>query len=176
MPERTDGPPGPPLARAPQPIQAVQRVGDAERDRVAGLLTEATGDGLLDLAELDERLDRVFAARTAADLALVTADFPAGWLRERDRQATSLMRSAAVRRSFTGHLRSYILVMAGLILVWLAVGATAGSWYPWPVWPALGWGVKVFAHGRAAYAPNPAWAGGRQLGSCAGRRPAAYGR
>lgn len=52
------------------------RVSDAERDAVAGELREHHAEGRLDVAELSERLDAVFAARTRDDLAAVTTDLP----------------------------------------------------------------------------------------------------
>lgn len=66
-----------------------QRVGDADRDRVAEQLAEATADGLLQLDEMDERLTQVFAARTAGELTAVTADLPEARLRERRRLAAA---------------------------------------------------------------------------------------
>lgn len=52
------------------------RVGDAEREAVAAQLREHYGDGRLTLDELNERLDRTFAARTHSDLSAVTTDLP----------------------------------------------------------------------------------------------------
>lgn len=53
------------------------RAGDADRERVARVLRDAAGDGRLTLAELDERLDAVYAAKTYAELEPVTRDLPA---------------------------------------------------------------------------------------------------
>lgn len=61
-----------PASSGPQSMRA----GDADRDRVAELLREAAGEGRLTLAELDERLDRVYAARTYAELEPITSDLP----------------------------------------------------------------------------------------------------
>ena len=66
LPEQTD-PPGDP---------AEFRAADADRDQVAEVLRQAAGDGRLTLDELDERLNRTFAARTYAELALITRDLP----------------------------------------------------------------------------------------------------
>jgi hypothetical protein len=52
------------------------RAADADRERVAEVLREAAGDGRLTMEELDERLDRTFAARTYAELATITQDLP----------------------------------------------------------------------------------------------------
>ncbi|WP_235037305.1 DUF1707 domain-containing protein [Actinomadura sp. K4S16] len=52
------------------------RAGDADRERVAQVLRDAAGDGRLTLAELDERLDAVYAAKTYAELEPITRDLP----------------------------------------------------------------------------------------------------
>ncbi|QMU80416.1 DUF1707 domain-containing protein [Streptacidiphilus sp. PB12-B1b] len=54
------------------------RVGDADRDRVAGVLAEALAGGFLDPQEHAERLEAAYAARTEAALAPLTADLPTG--------------------------------------------------------------------------------------------------
>jgi len=53
------------------------RVSDAERHQVAEVLRQAAGEGRIDLAELDERLEATYAAKTYADLVPITADLPA---------------------------------------------------------------------------------------------------
>ena len=50
------------------------RIGDADRERVAEILRKAAGDGRISLEELDQRLEKAYAARTASELAPVTAD------------------------------------------------------------------------------------------------------
>jgi hypothetical protein len=60
-------PPSPPALRA----------SDADRDRVIDVLRAAVGDGRLDPAEFDERLDAVLAARTIDALVPLTADLVA---------------------------------------------------------------------------------------------------
>jgi uncharacterized protein DUF1707 len=52
------------------------RIGDADRDRAAVTLSEHYAQGRLTLEEFQQRLDGVFAARTAAELASVTRDLP----------------------------------------------------------------------------------------------------
>jgi Domain of unknown function (DUF1707)/Cell wall-active antibiotics response 4TMS YvqF len=53
------------------------RISDADRERVAEQLRDAAGEGRLTVDELDERLERAYAARTGSDLAPLTADLPA---------------------------------------------------------------------------------------------------
>jgi hypothetical protein len=52
------------------------RISDADRHKVAEVLREAAGEGRIDFAELDERLDQTYAARTYADLVPITLDLP----------------------------------------------------------------------------------------------------
>jgi hypothetical protein len=59
------------------PAEPPMRASDADRDRTAALLREHHAAGRLDAAEFNERLDRVFAAKTLGDLDEVTADLPA---------------------------------------------------------------------------------------------------
>jgi eukaryotic-like serine/threonine-protein kinase len=58
-----------------------------------------------------------------------------------------------LRQSFKTHLTFYLLVNVLLIGIW----AASGGGYFWPVWPILGWGIAVAAHG----APLIARAGSR---------------
>jgi Flp pilus assembly protein TadB len=138
------------------------RVGDPERERAAAVVTDAVAEGLVGLDEVDTRLGAVWSARTEADLSAVTADLPPGWLRARgDRlreQARRETQRRAARAGLRGHLASYLSVMVLLVAIWLVVGLAAGAWYPWPVWPALGWGIGVLSHVRAAYGtPGERW-------------------
>ncbi len=52
------------------------RASDADRDRVAEQLRQAAGDGRLSIAELQDRLDTLYAAKTYGELEPVVADLP----------------------------------------------------------------------------------------------------
>ena len=52
------------------------RVSDADREQAAEVLREAAGQGRISMDELDERLEHAYAAKTYADLAVVTRDLP----------------------------------------------------------------------------------------------------
>jgi len=62
------GPPGGDVSRL--------RISDEDRHRVSEVLRQAAGEGRIDLAELDERLEATYRAKTYADLVPVTADLP----------------------------------------------------------------------------------------------------
>ncbi|MEI2714956.1 MAG: DUF1707 domain-containing protein [Nocardioides sp.] len=60
------------------PVAGQLRLGDAERQRAAESLAEHFAAGRLDGAEHSERLDRVWAAKTYADLHGLFDDLPGG--------------------------------------------------------------------------------------------------
>lgn len=53
------------------------RASDAERDRVASVLNNALAEGRITAEEHGERLDRIYAAKTQAELVPVIEDLPA---------------------------------------------------------------------------------------------------
>jgi len=64
-----------------------------------------------------------------------------------------LWKKAKKRAAFKAHLRSYVLVIGGL---WIIYGLTTQQhWghhvHPWPIWPMLGWGIGLASHYFAAY-------------------------
>ncbi len=65
-----------PLERRQPHDPTLLRVSDTDRHKVAEILREAAGEGRIDLAELDERLEVAYAAKTYADLVPITADLP----------------------------------------------------------------------------------------------------
>jgi hypothetical protein len=64
--------------------------------------------------------------------------------KERAREARLRRRKAGFHR----HLWSYTIVIGGLLLINIL---TPGPW--WFQWPALGWGIGLAFHFRAAYFP-----------------------
>jgi hypothetical protein len=52
------------------------RASDAERDQTADVLRAGYAEGRLTRAELDERIDAAYAAKTRADLRDLTTDLP----------------------------------------------------------------------------------------------------
>ncbi|MDG4766882.1 DUF1707 domain-containing protein [Solwaraspora sp. WMMD406] len=52
------------------------RASDADREQVAEVLRAAAAEGRIELPELDDRLGRVYAARTYAELEPLTRDIP----------------------------------------------------------------------------------------------------
>jgi hypothetical protein len=56
--------------------QGTMRAADADRDRVAGILSTAYGEGRLSKDEYDARLESALSARTYADLDHIVTDLP----------------------------------------------------------------------------------------------------
>jgi hypothetical protein len=52
------------------------RASDADRERIAKILHDAMAEGRLTIDELDERLQRTYAAKTLGDLVPMTVDLP----------------------------------------------------------------------------------------------------
>lgn len=52
------------------------------------------------------------------------------------------------KRGFWGHLAIYVMVNTLLVSIW----AMTSSDSFWPIWPMLGWGIGVVAHGASAFA------------------------
>ena len=64
-------------AQAVDPV-LLRRVSDLEREEVADVLRDAAGEGRLSYAELEERLETLYASKTYGELVELTADLPNG--------------------------------------------------------------------------------------------------
>ena len=65
-----------------------------------------------------------------------------------EEQRQQAIRRIQAKRGFRVHLVVYLAVNALLVLIWAITSAT----FFWPVWPILGWGIGVAAHGVSVYA------------------------
>jgi hypothetical protein len=63
------------------------RASDAERDRVVELLSEHASTGRLTLAELEERAEQAYTAKTHAELEVLTRDLPTEVAQPRSRRS-----------------------------------------------------------------------------------------
>jgi hypothetical protein len=135
------------------PRDRTLRVGDSEREAVAGVLREQHLQGRLTSDEFQERLDRCFAAKTYGDLDALIADFPADEARSR------------VGRRLAWRPWPFVPFVP-LVLIAIAVSGGHLFWLAFPlifffvVRPAL-WGSRGF-HGRGIGACWPRYRAGRQ--------------
>jgi len=124
----------------------LERVGTAERESVAALLSDALSAGYLETEEFGERSSAAYAARTRGDLEVLVGDLPATWVRARSRDHRRERHAAGARLGMRAHMAAYILGSLLMLGIWAAVGLSSGAWYFWPVWPILGWGVGLLGH------------------------------
>jgi hypothetical protein len=124
----------------------LERVGTAEREAAAAMLADAAAAGYLDTDEFAERSAAAYAARTRADLDVALAELPSAWLKARAAARRRRRHVAAARLGMRLHLAAYLAGAALMIGIWLTVGLTADAWYPWPIWPILGWGLGLAGH------------------------------
>jgi hypothetical protein len=61
----------------------------------------------------------------------------------REREARRILR----RRVFWVHASVYLATNVSLVVIW----ALAGGGYPWFVFPIVGWGIGLAAHGAVAF-------------------------
>ncbi|MGI5153765.1 DUF1707 domain-containing protein [Microbispora sp. CA-102843] len=125
---------------------AAPRVGTAERDRAVELLGDAFSAGYLSKEEFDERLDVAARARHRTELDALLADLPAKLRTSKDRALRRARKARAARLGVRIHAGVYAGTSLLLVGVWLAVGRATDFWYPWPIWPILGWGAGVLGH------------------------------
>jgi len=127
----------PPIVPEPHDV----RTSDAEREAVAEALREHAGAGRLQTDELEERLDRAYAARTRADLVPLLADLPAS------PAAAAPRERPRARRPIPFHVRKTVAIAVLLLAIW----AMTGAGYFWPMWP-IGAMAFSLAAGRRGYA------------------------
>lgn len=105
------------------------RVSDAERDHVALRLRQAAEEGRLDFGELEDRLDRVFNAKTYDDLEGIIRDLPSstGELERVDDPGESILPTRSVSSEVSSVFRNEQVSGRWLVPSRLTVKSFAGS-------------------------------------------------
>ena len=68
-----------------------------------------------------------------------------------------LWKQAKARVGFKMHFRSYLIINAGLWLIWAFTtfsfrdSNADGLGFPWPIFPMLGWGIGLAMHYFSVY-------------------------
>ncbi|NML51978.1 DUF1707 domain-containing protein [Streptomyces sp. R302] len=115
------------------------RVSDRERDAVVALLAVALTEGRLDAHEHAERVGAALAARTAGELAVLTADLPAPRPGPEERRRKELAEWYAEWRYWLGGL----VVMSA---IWGVNCLRDGELdFYWPVTPLSIWAAVLVA-------------------------------
>lgn len=152
------------MAQVDLTTRSAVRASDADRERVAAILRGAAGQGLLTLAEVDERLAAVYAATYVTDLGPLTSDLPDGGRRFAPVDLAARSRARGLARAHLAGYVALVLLMAG---IWVATGA---DHHFWPIWPALGMLPAVVSHLAAAHRagdPSRSWTPRLPLGCTA---------
>jgi hypothetical protein len=129
------------------------RASDAEREETAARIREAAAEGRLDLAELEQRLASVYAARLRHELAPLVADLPAP--PEETPPARAFGRGAPRRldvwdRTALG-LHAALVVAVAVTAISHAVTAQVagiGAGHPWPAVPIVWALITLAVHAR----------------------------
>jgi hypothetical protein len=134
------------------------RASDADRERIATLLREHAAVGRLSAEEFEERLDKVFTAKTVGELDALLSDLP-GIDLYRLPSAEIAPRSyrpgggPGLTRRPDGSLApfrvpawtAWTATSALLVVLWLAVGIAAGgvTWIPWFLLIVVPWALTI---------------------------------
>jgi hypothetical protein len=126
------------------------RASDAERSATADVLRRHHAEGRLDTSELEERIERCYAAKTRGDLVALTADLP-GPHHERPRAR--------------GERRRPLIPLAPLAVIALivALSATTDAHVLWLVWPLAFFTFARFRGHRRWCMPHSRTPSGRQF-------------
>jgi hypothetical protein len=120
------------------------RISDAERAEAADLLSKHYGDGRLDEAEFQQRLDQTMRAKTYSDLSGVFDDLP-----RTESEAAEAPRTP-VRRRHEHHRAGGLLLMVALVIAAAIAAGHVLAWFggAW-IWLAvIGAGLFVFESRR----------------------------
>jgi hypothetical protein len=128
------------------------RVSDADRDRAARDIREHFAAGRLTDAQVDERVEAVYAATTQAELQAVLRDLPPVPPSPLEQRAEVEARRRDLRRRVAQQAGGGLVTFAICTAIWVASGAN-GSF--WPVWVALLVAVSLLRDGWRLYGPAP---------------------
>ena len=144
------GPPWGPAGRRRPTVNPNLRVSDAERAEVADRLSRHYGEGRLDQAEFNERMERAMSAKTQGDLSGLLDDLPPD---ENPAETAPRQRHPAARVLFL----ILVIVLAGMI--WH--GLAHALWFPFFFFAPIPWlliGLLVFLwlrHGPRGHRGGP---------------------
>jgi hypothetical protein len=90
---------------------------DADRNRTATILEREVGTGRLTLEECDDRVARVYRARTIGELAAATADLPA--------PVPPPVPNSGSRSLWAALIATALVVLAGILVLMASPAASA---------------------------------------------------
>src|SRR5438270_13319104 len=107
------------------------RASDADRDKIAERLRQATAEGRIRAEELEQRLENLFRSTTYGELDALVADLPGKRVTARRPQPAVI--------SAQGIAVAVVAVAAAVTVLALAALAIAGIFTGWMVWTVLAW-------------------------------------
>jgi uncharacterized membrane protein YccC len=128
------------------------RVSDQQRERTAQELREHFAAGRLNEEELTERVNQVYAARTAGQLSALTADLPKLPLSPQEQRAALAARRSELQRRLIQEMGGGVAVFGVCVAIWAASGAQGGFW---PVWVAIFVLIPLIRNLWRLYGPAP---------------------
>jgi hypothetical protein len=143
--------------------RATLRASDADRERIAERLRQATAEGRLQPDELEDRLEAAFAARTYGELDALVADLPGTTVRRRERpQAPVWLHPVPIIALIVLAPFLFSLLLAAAVIV-TTVFST------WVVVLVVGWWLfgrgHRYRHYRRPLPPYARWHAGRPGGA-----------
>lgn len=134
------------------------RASDADRDRTAEALREHHAAGRLTMEEFNDRLDRVYAAKTLGELDELMRDLPAIDLYQlpipaSQRPVPAMPPQPPGRLSpvWRAAWASWASITVLCIVIWLL---TSPGGYFWPAWVAVPWGAMMGVRWLMGAAPR----------------------
>jgi Domain of unknown function (DUF1707) len=121
------------------------RISDAERAEVADLLSKHYGDGRLDQAEFDQRLDQAMKAKTYKDLSGLFADLPLTDTSDASRPSQASDASRAVKRGLHQHRNHRVLFLVLVIAIAVTAGHALAAVFTPLVWIGLVGMIVLYA-------------------------------
>ncbi|RJO69949.1 DUF1707 domain-containing protein [Nocardia panacis] len=108
------------------------RASDGDREKIVEQLRLAMNEGRLTVHEFDDRLQKVYAARTYGELSPVLADLPVPKELRAIKKNAPALSVAAVPQWVIIMWIPWVAINALLLTIWVATGAG----YFWPFWAA----------------------------------------
>jgi uncharacterized protein DUF1707 len=132
------------------------RASDAERERVATMVSDAAGEGRLTLEEAEQRLELIYATKFRHELDQFYADLPDGErssARPGEWRGRPAVRDAARRvpARLRGHAAVAVVLSVLLIVRWAGMDVP----YFWPAGPMFLLFASVLLHARLTLGRGP---------------------
>lgn len=128
------------------------RVSDEQRESAAQQLRDHFAAGRLTEEELDERVQRAYAARTEHQLRELLADLPRLPASPQQHKAELAARRGQLQRRLIQETGGGLALLAICIVIWFVDGAQGQFW---PVWVAIVVLIPLLRNGWRLYGPSP---------------------